>query len=166
MVALPEARRTMELENKVPKSYFSFCSQLAVRGVKADRFPPGVPPLQCSLGWAKEASVLRTGWTGTWRAPRCASWTSFHSHASWSIPALCAVLFLETLSHAILQNPSASIFTFTLVWEFRIWTRRTKKGSSSSATASKAVVNYFALSVRTVNCNRMALAPERAEWSS
>lgn len=39
--------------------------------------------------------------------------------------------------------------------------RPTKKVSSMRAQASKALVNYFALSVRTVNCNVMALSPER-----
>lgn len=72
----------------------------------------------------------------------------------------------KPLFHAILQNPSVSIFTFTLMWEFRIWIRCTKKGSLASAITSEAAVNYFVLSIRTVNCNRMALAPERAEWSS
>lgn len=100
--------------------------------------------LRCSLVW-EEALVLEAERTRLFP-------TLWLAH----VPVFC----MKTFSHAILQNHSASIFTFSVVQEF-IMNRPTKKGSSMRAQASKAAVNYFSLSVRTVNCNLMALSPER-----
>lgn len=64
MVALPEARRTMELENKVPKSYFSFLFPTSCQRSESRSLPPrcASPAVQPRVSQGGFGAVDRVNW--------------------------------------------------------------------------------------------------------
>lgn len=164
--ALPATSRGTKLEKNVPKRYhFSFCSRAAARGVR--QITPPWDSLICS---AAQGEPRGFGCCGQ------AELMPEEPHAvpaGWHSPPLLAQVFLcselQVPGNPFSCHPSKpfiSIFILILVGEFSVGVRATEKACLASAMASEAVLNYFALPVRTVSCHCVSLSPERAAWSS